>query len=186
MANKEVKKMKSVPLTKYMKESFVRKALNDRFKKTLDSLTAKISAIVTAEFTKQWKEYAEDMAKLPPNCFDSKGWIFLRLGGMSRGHIDFSERIHYPDFVSSDLNIPQHTKLEKLFNEKDKLKEEYDKVRYELKAFFKNTRSSKQLYERWPEARKVHDFETEEVGKAQKKQLPSVTVESLNKSLGLP
>jgi len=165
-----------------MKASLEDTALKSKFSDAEKDIKNEIKVIVEKEFLSQWSDHADAVSALPDKFFSKVEYVFLTVQGKRCGIIDITPT-RSPECYSTNL-VVNCRKLEKLIIKKENLVQENLKVKREIRCFLRPISSSRQLYAEWPEARSIIDFETEPTVK--KKLLPSVTVQSLNKSLGLP
>ena len=175
---------KSVRLTNHLRDKLIRKALDDKFGAKMEELNTKISKVVETLFVDQFREHLEIMGTLPDGYFPDKDGTHLTIGGRRYGYIEFTRGIITPLMYRRTLEVESNRGLEKWLLDLEAIKRGYKALNQQLDSLLFNVKSSKALYDLWPESRGILDLEVVEPDK--ELQFPCVLIKSLNDALGLP
>jgi hypothetical protein len=185
---------KSKSLSNNEKENLKKRLVNNSFEKRELKIKNKIPAFCDMVYAIFIGKYEKELSAMPA-C-----WKILKqnikIAGIDRS---WDSEKHMPLLMSKERIFPNlsnndtpnvdvkeypsvHNKIEKIDNEWSVLKEHRSRVRYKVEAALDQFKSSKQLFEGWPEAYAVYLelFPPEEF-----KYLPMIPVSDLNKELGL-
>lgn len=185
---------KSKSLSNNEKANLKKRLVNDSFEKRELKIKAKIAPFCDMVYEKFIGRYSTVLSGMPNQWKVKKHHISI--AGISRNYesrqnlpLIMSEERIFPSLYGDDTpnvdakEYPKiHKKIDKIDQEWEVLKEHQKRISYKIEAALDQFRSSKQLFEGWPEAYAVYLelFPPEEA-----KYLPMIPVADLNKELGL-